>query len=122
MPKTCETCRWWVRGQAYTIARYGHTPERVGWSAAQTAEYLHQAGECRIAAPHKSGGYFPVTYEFQGCGEHLPREEEVKPCDACKKAPATTRYDGDHLCCRCAQYAMYRDLEEGDFEPGFGED
>lgn len=46
----------------------------------------------------------------------------MKRCEACKEAPATTRYDGDDLCRKCASDSAWRDLEEGDFEPGFGED
>jgi len=70
--ETCETCRWWARGSAYTQERYGHTPERVAWSAVADGNFRHQSGECRIVAPYRCGGYFPTTYEFQGCGEYSP--------------------------------------------------
>lgn len=80
-PVRCETCRWWVRGQTYTQERYGHVPERQAWSVVQTGEYKHQQGECRIVAPYRCGGYFPVTYEFQGCGEHQPHTPEIINAD-----------------------------------------
>lgn len=79
MVDTCETCRWWARGRAYTQERFGDIPERVAWSAVQTGKYTTQDGECRIAAPYRCGGYFPTTYEFQGCGEHQPADKEPTP-------------------------------------------
>jgi len=48
--------------------------------------------------------------------------ETYKPCENCKKRPATVHYDGDHLCAPCARHCQQRDLEEGDFPVGFGED
>ena len=45
-----------------------------------------------------------------------------KVCENCQKAPATVRYDGEDLCRPCADYCAFRDIEEGDMEPGFGED
>lgn len=68
----CENCRWWERGATYTQKAYGHIPDRIAWSAIQTGEYKHQSGECRIVPPWKCGGYFPTTYEFQGCGDFTP--------------------------------------------------
>lgn len=68
----CETCKFWERGSTYRIAPYGHQPERVAWTAAATGKYQIQEGECRIVAPYRCGGNFPITYEFQGCGEHQP--------------------------------------------------
>ena len=71
----CETCKFWERGSTYRIAPYGHQPERVAWTAAATGKYQIQEGECRIAAPYRCGGNFPITYEFQGCGEHQPEPQ-----------------------------------------------
>lgn len=49
-------------------------------------------------------------------------DRKQQQCEACRKAPTTVRYDGDDLCRPCAEYSMHRDLEEGDMEPGYGED
>lgn len=43
-------------------------------------------------------------------------------CEACGIAPATVRYDGEDLCQPCAAECAWRDIEEGDLPPGFGED
>lgn len=43
-------------------------------------------------------------------------------CESCGHVEATTVYDGDRLCELCAREYFQRDLEEGDFPPGFGED
>jgi len=72
---TCETCRWWARGSTYEQEPYGYKPRRIQWSAVQTGEYMHQSGECRIVAPYRCGGYFPTTFEFQGCGEHQQKDK-----------------------------------------------
>ena len=74
--KECQTCKWWQRGSMYFTEPYGGTPRRVGWSASTThPPHKQQEGECRIVAPHHSNGTFPVTYEFQGCGQHEENEE-----------------------------------------------
>lgn len=74
MTGKCETCRFWERGAMYTQERYGNTPERLAWSTIATAGQLEQSGQCRIAAPWRSNGFFPITYEFNGCGEHQQNE------------------------------------------------
>lgn len=73
---SCQTCRFWARGTIYEQEPYGPIPRRTQWSEVQTGEYKHQSGECRIVAPYRCGGYFPVTFEFQGCGEHQPQEAQ----------------------------------------------
>src|SRR3990167_1136482 len=35
--------------------------------------------------------------------------------------PATTKYDGDDYCRKCAEACAWRDFEEGDMPGGFGE-
>lgn len=68
MPK-CETCLHWQRGESYLIEAYGNIPAKWAWTAHNV-----QTGECRIVAPWRVGGFFPTTYEFQGCNEHQPKE------------------------------------------------
>lgn len=59
-------------------------------------------------------GALPGTGEQQVTDEHQ--------CEGCHIVPATTYYDGDHLCRDCAREYFKRDLEEGDLPPGYGED
>lgn len=64
---TCETCRFWCRGETYVVEAWGSTKARVAWTS-----HGIQHGQCRKYAPKPD---FPETYEFLWCDEHQPKQE-----------------------------------------------